>query len=129
MRSEGHVRYVRISSRLQMTVAGIAASLLLAWVVTMASVAIGSVLDRYNAKSLLNREAKVVSAESRIAAYRKNVDAVAVDLDRRQLFIEKMVKSYVGDLPADAKASETVSDSSKESAKTCLLYTSDAADD
>ena len=118
MRSEGHVRYLRISSRLQMTVAAIAAGLLLAWVATMASVAIGSLLDRYNAKSLLNREAKVVSAENRIAAYRKNVDAVAVDLDRRQLFIEKMVKSYVGDLPADAKASETVSDSSKESAKT-----------
>jgi murein DD-endopeptidase MepM/ murein hydrolase activator NlpD len=118
MRSDGHVRYLRISSRLQMTAAAIAAGLLLAWVVTMASVAIGSLLDRYNAKSLLNREAKVVSAENRIAAYRKNVDAVAVDLDRRQLFIEKMVKSYVGDLPADAKAGETVSDSSKESAKT-----------
>lgn len=118
MRSEGHVRYLRISTRFQMIVAAIAGGLLLAWVVTMASVAIGSMLDRYNAKSLLNREAKVVSAENRIAAYRKNVDAVAVDLDRRQLFIEKMVKSYVGDLPADAKASESVSDSSKESAKT-----------
>ncbi|MCL6699715.1 M23 family metallopeptidase [Sphingomonas sp. NSE70-1] len=118
MRSEGHVRYLRISSRLQMSVAAVAAGLLLAWVATMASVAIGSVLDSYNAKSLLNREAKVVSAENRIAAYRKNVDAVAVDLDRRQLFIEKMVKSYVGDLPADAKAGETVSDSSQESSKT-----------
>ena len=118
MRSEGHVRFLRISPRLQMTVAAIVAALLLAWVSTMAAVAIGSLLDQYNAKSLLNREAKVVSAENRIAAYRKDVDAVADDLDRRQDFIEKMVKSYVGELPADAKAGETVSDSSKEASRT-----------
>jgi len=118
MRSEGHVRYLRITSRLQMTVAAIVAGLLLIWVLTMAAVAISSLLERHNAMSLLNREAKVTSAENRIAAYRKDVDSVADDLDRRQAFIEKMVKAYVGDLPADAKAGETVSDSSKEAAKT-----------
>jgi len=118
MRSEGHVRYLRISSRLQMTVAAIIAGLLLAWVLTMAAVAIGSLLERRDALSLLNREAKVTSAENRIAAYRKDVDSVADDLDRRQAFIEKMIKTYVGDLPADAKAGETVSDSSAEASKT-----------
>ncbi len=118
MRTEGHVRYLRISSRVQMTAAAIVAGLLLAWVSTMAAVAIGSMLERRDAMSLLNREAEVTSAESRIAAYRKNVDAVANDLDQRQAFIEKMVKSYVGELPADAKAGESVSDSSKEAAKT-----------
>jgi len=118
MRSEGHVRYLRITARLQMTVAAIVAGFLLAWVLTMAAVAINSLLERHNALSLLNREAKVTSAENRIAAYRKDVDAVAGDLDRRQAIIERMVKTYVGDLPADAKAGETVSDSSKEAAKT-----------
>ena len=118
MRSEGHVRYLRISARLQMTVAAFVGTLLLAWVLTMAAVAIGSMLERRDALSLLNREAKVSSAENRIAAYRKNVDSVADDLDRRQAFMEKMVKTYVGDLPQDAKAGETVSDSSKEAAKT-----------
>jgi len=101
-----------------MTAAGIVAALLLAWVLTMAGVAISSFLERHNNLALLNREAKVTSAENRIAAYRKNVDAVADDLDRRQQFIEKMVKTYVGDLPADAKAGETVSDSSAEASKT-----------
>jgi murein DD-endopeptidase MepM/ murein hydrolase activator NlpD len=118
MRSEGHVRYLRISARLQMTAAAIVAGLLLAWVLTMAAVAISSLLERRDAMSLLNREARVTSAESRIAAYRKDVDAVADDLDRRQAFIEKMVKTYVGGLPADAKAGETVSDSSAEASKT-----------
>ena len=86
--------------------------------VTLAGVALSSFLERHNNLALLNREAKVTSAESRIAAYRKNVDAVADDLARRQAFIEKMVKTHVGDLPADAKAGETVSDSGAEASKT-----------
>lgn len=118
MRTEGHVRYLRISTRLQMSVAAFVAGLLLVWVLTMAAVAISSLLERRDAMSLLNREAKVTKAESRIAAYRKNVDAVADDLDERQAFIENMVKAYVGELPADAKAGETVSDSSVEASKT-----------
>src|SRR5687767_2464432 len=118
MRSEGHVRYLRITSRLQMTVAAIVAGLLLAWVLTVAAVAVGSLLEHRDAISLLNREAKVTSAESRIAAYRKDVDAVADDLDRRQAFIERLIKTYVGELPADARTGETVSDSRRESSKT-----------
>ena len=118
MRSEGRVRYLRISSRLQMTAATIVAGLLLAWMLTMATVAISSLLDRHNTMVLLYREAKVTSAENRIAAYRKDVDAVAEDLARRQVFIEKMVKTHVGDLPADAKSGETVSDSREEASKT-----------
>ena len=118
MRSEGNVRYLRISSRLQMTAAAIVAALLFAWVGTLAGVALSSFFEQRDAMALLNREAEVTSAESRIAAYRKNVDAVAGDLDQRQAFIEKMVKTYVGDLPAGAKGGETVSDSSKEASKT-----------
>ena len=118
MRSEGHVRFVRISARLQMTAAGIVAGLLIVWVMTMAAVAIGPLLEqRYNS-ALLNREAKVTSAENRIAAYRKDVDDVAEDLARRQAFIEQMVKTHVGDLPADARAGETVSDSRAEASRT-----------
>ena len=118
MRSEGHVRFVRISSRVQMTAAGIVAGLLIVWVMTMAAVAIRPLLEqRYNS-ALLNREAKVTSAENRIAAYRKDVEDVAEDLARRQAFIEQMVKTHVGDLPADARAGETVSDSRAEASKT-----------
>jgi murein DD-endopeptidase MepM/ murein hydrolase activator NlpD len=118
MRTEGHVRFVRISSRLQMTLAGIAAGLLLAWVLTMASVAIGSLLEQHHNTVLLHREAKVVSAENRIAAYRDDVDEVAEDLARRQAFIEKMVKTHVGNLPAEARQGETVSDSKAEASRT-----------
>ncbi len=118
MRSEGHVRFVRISSRVQMAAAGIVAGLLLVWVLTLAAVAMSSLLEQHYDVALLNREAKVTSAENRIAAYRQDVDQVAEDLARRQTFIEQMVKTHVGDLPADARAGESVSDSSAEALKT-----------
>ena len=118
MRSEGQVRFLRISTRFQMTVAGLIAGVLLLWLLTMAAVAVNSFLEDRAAAHLLNREAKVTKAESRIAAYRKNVDEVADDLARRQAFIEQMVETHVGELPADARAGETVSDSRSEASKT-----------
>jgi murein DD-endopeptidase MepM/ murein hydrolase activator NlpD len=60
----------------------------------------------------------VATAESRVATYRKNLSSVEADLQRRQDFIEQTVEAQVGDLPADAKAGETVSDSSGEAART-----------
>lgn len=101
-----------------MTAAAFVALLLLAWVVTMMAVAISSYLEQRANAALLHREAEVTSAESRIAAYRKDVDSVADDLARRQAFIEQMVKTHVGDLPAQARAGETVSDSSAEASRT-----------
>jgi len=118
MRSEGHVRFIRISSQLQMRAAAAVGALALAWVVTMAWVGVASLLASWHHDDLLSREAKVASAESRVAAYRANVGKVADDIARRQAFIETMVKTHVGDLPADGKAGETVSDSRAEAAKT-----------
>jgi murein DD-endopeptidase MepM/ murein hydrolase activator NlpD len=118
MRSQGQVRFIKISSRLQIAVVGVLTLLLAAWVVTMATVAISQILSTRDRLALLDREADVVTAESRVSTYRKNLDATAADLARRQDFIEKMVESQVGELPADAKAGETVSNSSSEAKRT-----------
>ena len=118
MRSEGHVRFIRISSRLQMRAAAAASALVLAWVVTMAWAGVASLVASWRHDDLLDREAKVATAESRVAAYRADVGKVADDIARRQVFIETMVRTHVGDLPAQAVAGETVSDSSGEAART-----------
>lgn len=118
MRSEGQVRFLRVSSRFQMSIAGLVLAVLLGWLLTIASFAIGSWLESRESANLLHREAKVTKAESRIATYRQNVHAVAEDLLRRQAFIEQMVETHVGDLPADARPGETVSDSRSEASKT-----------
>jgi murein DD-endopeptidase MepM/ murein hydrolase activator NlpD len=118
MRSQGQVRFIKISARLQMAVAGLLALLLLAWIVTMATVTISQFLSTRDRLALLDREAKVTKSESRVATYRKNLDSVASDLAKRQDFIEQLVEAQVGELPADAKAGETVSDSSSEAGRT-----------
>ena len=76
MRSEGQVRFIRISSALQKRVAAGFALLALAWIVTMAWAAASSALSLWRHDDLLSREAKVASAESRVAAYRSNIARV-----------------------------------------------------
>jgi murein DD-endopeptidase MepM/ murein hydrolase activator NlpD len=118
MRSEGQVRFITLSSRVQIAAAGLAVALLLGWVVTLASVGIARWSDARHRADLLSREAKVVSAENRVASYRKGLDGVADDLARRQDFIEKMVQAHVGELPKDHRPVETVSNSASEAGKT-----------
>lgn len=118
MRSQGQVRFIKISSRLQIIAAAIIASLLLAWLITMAAMAFSQFSATRDRLQLLDREAKVASAESRVSRYGKDLNAVAADLARRQEFIEKMTEAHLGELPNDTRTQDTVSDSSAETDKT-----------
>lgn len=118
MRSEGQVRFIKVSSRVQMIAAGVAAGLLLFWFLSISGMAISRYLANQDRDSLLDREAKVATAESRVSAYRDDLGKVAGDLKRRQDFIDKVVQTHLGDLPTDVKADETVSDSRTEAADT-----------
>ena len=118
MRSEGQVRFIKVSSRVQMTAAGIVAVLLLVWVLSMAGMAASGYLANRDRASLLSREAKVATSESRMKAYGDDIGKVADDLKRRQDFIDKVTQAHIGDLPKDALANETVSNSQTEAAAT-----------
>lgn len=118
MRSQGQVRFIRISSRLQIIAAAIVAALLLGWVATMLAVAYSQYASTRDALHLLDREAKVATAESRVSAYRKDINAIASDLEKRQEVLEQFGEAYFGELPIDEKPGETVSDSSGEAART-----------
>ena len=117
MRSQGQVRFIKISARLQMIAAGVLAAVVLGWVATIGTVALIGLKDNYDRQSLLTREAKVISAENRVSTYRKGLNGVADDLARRQDFIEKMVQAHVGALPNDKRGGETVSDSQAEAGR------------
>ena len=114
MRSQGQVRFIRFSARAQMIAAAAVAALLVVWLVTMAGMAVSQYISTRDRLALLDREAKVASSESRVASYRRGLDGVASDLEKRQDFIEKMV----GTLPSDVRSGETVSDSSTAAAQT-----------
>lgn len=118
MRSQGQVRFIKLSSNFQIAVAALTAALLVAWLVSMAVMAVTQYTASRDKMALLNREAKVTTAENRVTEYRDSLDTVATDLNRRQDFIEKMVEAHIGDLPTNAKEGETVSDSASEAAAT-----------
>lgn len=114
MRSEGQVRFITISSRVQVTAAVIAMAALIVWAVTVAMAGWTQYRATADRLSLLDREAKVTTAQERVDAYRDNIDAVASDLVKRQEFIESMVDA----MPEGAKSVANVSDSTGEAAKT-----------
>ena len=99
MRSQGQVRFVRFSSRSQITGAGIVAVLALVWSATMAAALLTDWSQRTDAAEMFAREARIASAENRVAAYREGVDEVADDLLRRQDFIEEAIEGHLGALP------------------------------
>ena len=79
MRSQGQVRFIKVSSRVQMIGAGVTAALLLVWVLSMAGMAVSQYLAARDRQSLLNREAQVATAESRVSEYRDDIKGVATE--------------------------------------------------
>lgn len=118
MRSEGQVRFIKVSSRIQIIGASVVAALLLVWVLSLAGMAVSSYLASRDRLSLLHREATVAKSESRLEAYGADIGKVAEDLKRRQDFIDQVTQAHIGDLPKDQQVGETVSNSATESAET-----------
>ncbi len=114
MRSQGQVRFITITSRMQIAAASLVVAVVGGWGVSMGAMAIRQYQTESARWSLLDREAKVATAENRVAAYRDDLGEVTESLGRRQKFLEEMTEM----LPADAVAGNTVSDSREEAAKT-----------
>lgn len=118
MRSQGQVRFIRVSSRLQMIVAGIVVALLLAWAATMATAAYSQYAAQRDRVSLRDREVRVATAEERVAEYRDDISAVAADLEKRQEVLEQLSEAYFGELPANQEAGQSESGNATEAART-----------
>lgn len=116
MRSEGQVRFITITSRMQITAAGLALTALLGWGGSMGIMAISQYQASSEREALLSREAQVADAETRVNAYRDDLEATTADLAKRQDFLDGILTSLPQDLLADAEEdTDTVSDSSEES--------------
>ncbi|MBX7533925.1 M23 family metallopeptidase [Qipengyuania sp. 1XM1-15A] len=114
MRSEGQVRFITISSRVQKAAAATALFVMLVWAVSLAVAGWAQYSASADRQSLLNREAKVATSEERLAAYGDNLEAVSEDLDRRMEFIEGVAEL----LPENMKVDTAISDSTGEAAAT-----------
>lgn len=114
MRSQGQVRFIKISSRVQMTAAGIAVVALLVWALSMAIMGWTQYRAQAERLSLLEREAKIATSEERFEAYGADLNAVARELEQRQTVLEEMAEM----LPDDISTAAKVSDSRGEAAET-----------
>ncbi len=118
MRADGQVRFIRISGKLQMRVAGAAVAALVLWLVALAVMAWGQYRAEADLASFAEQRAEVASADQRIKAYAGNVDKVVDDLQSRQAFLEEMARMLPEDLVAEGAASGTVSDSTTAAGET-----------
>mgnify|MGYP002651861824 CR=1 FL=1 len=103
MRADGEVKFVRISGKLQMAAAATAASLALVWIGMLGWALVAQMAAGAERSRLQEREAAVAQAEAQVAKYRSGIGGVAQELERRQDYLEKMVESHTGDLPASAQ--------------------------
>lgn len=110
MRSQGQVRFIKVSSRFQKVAVSVISLALIVWAVSMAIMA----WNQYSADSernqLLERQARIATKEERQAKYAASLDQVTQDLVKRQEFLEAMAPL----LPDDVREDETVSDSAEE---------------
>lgn len=118
MRSQGQVRFIKLSSRLQMRVAGGVAGVALIWVVSLAVMAWGQYRAEADLASFAQEKARVATASERIKAYGGDLDRVVGELEQRQGFLEEMARMLPEDMVEEGAATGTITDSTAEAAKT-----------
>jgi murein DD-endopeptidase MepM/ murein hydrolase activator NlpD len=117
MRSQGQVRFIKVTTRMQALAALAAVVIIAAWLATMVNLTVSQWSANRERSALLAREARVASAQNRVEAYRQDVRSVASDLARRQDFIQRMVEAHLGDLPEDPQAADVAPENHGEADK------------
>jgi murein DD-endopeptidase MepM/ murein hydrolase activator NlpD len=118
MRADGQVRFIKISSKLQMRVAAGAVALLMVWLIALAVMAWGQYRATSDLASFAAEKARVATASERLEAYGGDLDRVVGELEQRQEFLEEMARMLPKDMIAEGDVTGTVTDSSAEAAKT-----------
>ena len=118
MRADGQVRFIKISSKLQMRAAVAVVGVVFLWLVALAVMAWGQYRAEADLASFAERKAKVESSEEAIKAYSGDLDKRVADMAQRQDFLEDMARMLPEDIVAEGAASGTVTDSTAEAAET-----------
>ena len=129
MRANGQVRFLKLTAQLQRRVVGTVASVVGVWLVVTLGMAINQVSVTAQRMALSQQEAKVESAEERVANYRGSIDEVTKDLERRQKMLESLSDQYLGEVPeANAQTPAATKPSAEDEAvKTISFMVPEAA--
>ena len=118
MRADGQVRFIKLSSKLQIRVAAGAVAVVVLWLVALAVMAWGQYRAEADLASFADQKAQVESSEEAIKAYSTDLDKRVAEMKQRQDFLEEMARMLPEDIVAEGAASGTVTDSTAEAAET-----------
>jgi murein DD-endopeptidase MepM/ murein hydrolase activator NlpD len=118
MRSHGQVRFIKVSSQLQLRVASGAIAVSLVWVSALGVMAWGQFRAESDLASFALEKARIASTDERLKAYGSDLDRVVDDLQERQKFLEEMARMLPEDMVEEGATSGTVTNSSAEAANT-----------
>jgi murein DD-endopeptidase MepM/ murein hydrolase activator NlpD len=118
MRSQGQVRFIKISSALQIRVVSGAAAMALVWLVSLAVMGWGQYRAEADLAAFAAEKARVATASERIKTYSGDLDKAVAEMNQRQDFLEEMARMLPEDIVSEEAASGTVTDSSAEAAET-----------
>ena len=117
MRADGQMRFIKISSKLQIRAAGAVLAAALVWLVSLAVMAWGQYRAEADLASFIDEKARVATASERLKAYAGDIDKEVENLKQRQDFLEEMAQMLPEDIVAEG-AQGTVTDSTAEATKT-----------
>lgn len=120
MRSQGQVRFIRISSRAQKLAAGVTVGVLGAWCASVGALALSQVSTDSAQTALAAREASVAKAEGQVARYHRDINSLTDDLARRQQFIEQVVDAHIGELPEESASAAPAADTAAKKISAAL---------
>ena len=118
MRADGQVRFIKLSSKLQIRVAAGAVAVVVLWLVALAVMAWGQYRAEADLASFADQKAQVESSEEAIKAYSTDLDKRVAEMKQRQDFLEEMARMLPEDIVAEGAASGNVTDSTAEAAET-----------
>ena len=105
MRTNGQVRFLTISARLQKRIAIILSVVIGIWLLITLAMTVSQLTVTGERMALAQKEAAVNSDQSQVAAYKASIDGIAQDLIRRQDAMEQITQQFIGEnAPIDEKA-------------------------
>ncbi|WP_236613075.1 M23 family metallopeptidase [Sphingobium quisquiliarum] len=117
LRSAGHLRSFRLSTRMQLVAAALLAGLALAWLAFTVSLVSARMEMARERTSLTAKKQAVEGAASKVDSYRQSIDALARDLRQRQDFIDDLYRTHFGEAdgqPGDGATSSPVTQGAVE---------------
>ncbi len=100
LRTGGTVRFLRISTRMQLAVAGLVALLLGGWGIATGAMLWSQAHIFVERATLERQRAAVIDRQASVDAYRSSVSDTVNDIEARQKALEEIMRVNLGDAPA-----------------------------